>query len=337
VNLLREGLTNEEIADRLGISFAAAKYHVSEIISKLRVSSRHEAVQCIDERKKGWLAIPLFNWRIVGGMKSAPLYLASTAALTTIVALVALTWPSGDSASEPQTTTASVGLDAVSEEEEAFRKAQQATPYKQTILFTKSAPTNVGNASGVLASLPTVNSLAMLQRVIGPETNLVVVDRSAMPELQDSSFLEELHSAGIAVMGLNICMVDLSNPARPATTGPAFEISPTGEIRYFNTTTTPPPRGCATPFVQATIQANRPYFSFAPRTPSVEEIDAMRSRGERLTFSGGNVVRFIEQGEEAFEVALSRLNEGNFQEILPAPERCESQQADGTWQTVPCP
>ena len=41
--LLREGLTNEQIAERLGISFAGAKYHVSEILSKLYVTSRAEA------------------------------------------------------------------------------------------------------------------------------------------------------------------------------------------------------------------------------------------------------------------------------------------------------
>jgi hypothetical protein len=40
---LREGLTNEQIAQRLDISFATAKYHVAEIISKLGVQTREEA------------------------------------------------------------------------------------------------------------------------------------------------------------------------------------------------------------------------------------------------------------------------------------------------------
>ncbi|MDP9238172.1 MAG: LuxR C-terminal-related transcriptional regulator [Chloroflexota bacterium] len=43
LHLMRERLTNEEIASRLDISFATAKFHVSEIISKLGVSDRHEA------------------------------------------------------------------------------------------------------------------------------------------------------------------------------------------------------------------------------------------------------------------------------------------------------
>jgi DNA-binding CsgD family transcriptional regulator len=41
--LLRRGLTNEEIGRELGISTDGAKFHVSQILSKLQLSSRHEA------------------------------------------------------------------------------------------------------------------------------------------------------------------------------------------------------------------------------------------------------------------------------------------------------
>ena len=43
--LIREGLTNEQIGVRLGISEHGAKYHVAEILSKLGVSSRQEAAR----------------------------------------------------------------------------------------------------------------------------------------------------------------------------------------------------------------------------------------------------------------------------------------------------
>jgi TolB protein len=43
--LIREGLTNEQIGARLGISEHGAKYHVGEILSKLGVSSRQEAAR----------------------------------------------------------------------------------------------------------------------------------------------------------------------------------------------------------------------------------------------------------------------------------------------------
>ncbi|HET7737150.1 MAG TPA: helix-turn-helix transcriptional regulator [Tepidiformaceae bacterium] len=44
LGLIASGLTNGEIANRLEISFTTAKWHVSEIISKLGVASREEAV-----------------------------------------------------------------------------------------------------------------------------------------------------------------------------------------------------------------------------------------------------------------------------------------------------
>jgi TolB protein len=43
--LIREGLTNEQIGGRLGISEHGAKYHVAEILSKLGVSNRLEAAR----------------------------------------------------------------------------------------------------------------------------------------------------------------------------------------------------------------------------------------------------------------------------------------------------
>jgi DNA-binding CsgD family transcriptional regulator len=43
LDLIRQGLTNEQIAQRLGISFSGARYHVAEILSKLGVNSRQEA------------------------------------------------------------------------------------------------------------------------------------------------------------------------------------------------------------------------------------------------------------------------------------------------------
>lgn len=43
LTLVREGLTNPQIAERMGITLDAAKYHVSEILSKLQLGSREEA------------------------------------------------------------------------------------------------------------------------------------------------------------------------------------------------------------------------------------------------------------------------------------------------------
>ncbi len=49
---VREGMTNEQIARRLGISRDGAKFHVSEIITKLGVRSRREAATWRSERDR---------------------------------------------------------------------------------------------------------------------------------------------------------------------------------------------------------------------------------------------------------------------------------------------
>jgi DNA-binding CsgD family transcriptional regulator len=59
--LLRERLTNEEVAQRLGISLDGAKYHVSQILSKLGVATREQAATlAVGERRRWWAAWPLW-------------------------------------------------------------------------------------------------------------------------------------------------------------------------------------------------------------------------------------------------------------------------------------
>lgn len=50
--LLREGLSNEQIALRLGISVDGVKFHVSEILGKLGVGTRNEAAQWDGEQRQ---------------------------------------------------------------------------------------------------------------------------------------------------------------------------------------------------------------------------------------------------------------------------------------------
>src|SRR5690349_17675853 len=52
LRLVRAGLSNEEIARRLGISVDGAKFHVSEILGKLGVSTRAEAARWDVERER---------------------------------------------------------------------------------------------------------------------------------------------------------------------------------------------------------------------------------------------------------------------------------------------
>lgn len=60
--LIREGLTNSQIADRLNISLETVKHHVSEVLSKLGVASREEAAAW--RESTGWWPFP--RWLLVG-------------------------------------------------------------------------------------------------------------------------------------------------------------------------------------------------------------------------------------------------------------------------------
>jgi photosystem II stability/assembly factor-like uncharacterized protein/DNA-binding CsgD family transcriptional regulator len=59
--LIAQGYTNAQVAEHLGITFAGAKWHVSEIIAKLGVESRDEAVQV-------WHAERSFRQRLTRGL-----------------------------------------------------------------------------------------------------------------------------------------------------------------------------------------------------------------------------------------------------------------------------
>jgi DNA-binding CsgD family transcriptional regulator len=76
LKFVRTGLTNEEIAHSLGITVAGVKYHVSEILSKLGVTSREEMASW---REDGGRWYGKLAW--VGGASVGAVALAAVAAL----------------------------------------------------------------------------------------------------------------------------------------------------------------------------------------------------------------------------------------------------------------
>jgi len=79
--LVRRGLTNEEIAQRLGISLDGAKYHVSQILSKLGVATREEAAAlALGERRRWWA-----GWAVWGKVAGATAVAAAVAGLAVLI------------------------------------------------------------------------------------------------------------------------------------------------------------------------------------------------------------------------------------------------------------
>jgi hypothetical protein len=88
LQLVEDGYTNEEIASRLSISLAGAKFHVSEILGKLHLESRNEAARWYRARyAPAPLWAPLLDW-----LRPAPHMAAAAVSVAVIaVALAAVT------------------------------------------------------------------------------------------------------------------------------------------------------------------------------------------------------------------------------------------------------
>src|SRR5438093_2355745 len=95
--LLREGLTNEQIAHRLDISFATAKYHVAEIISKLGVQTREEAAAWQPPPPERWWALAVAPItaaiRRLGPLTPTKAAIAATA-MAALMGVAVLVWAS---------------------------------------------------------------------------------------------------------------------------------------------------------------------------------------------------------------------------------------------------
>lgn len=115
LSLLREGLSNPQIGERLEISADAAKYHVSEILSKLGVSSREEAARWQPEPAAVPVLRPAWARALARGWPA----LAWAGASAALVGVGVLAWAvlstnQGDSDSVIDTGTPSASASATS-------------------------------------------------------------------------------------------------------------------------------------------------------------------------------------------------------------------------------
>ncbi|HEY7801645.1 MAG TPA: helix-turn-helix transcriptional regulator, partial [Dehalococcoidia bacterium] len=95
--LLREGCTNDEIASRLGISVSTARYHVSEILGKLAMTSREEAARWQPDAastpgRQFVLAAPFAFLRRLGGLGAGARVAAGGVLAVAAVGVGLLAW-----------------------------------------------------------------------------------------------------------------------------------------------------------------------------------------------------------------------------------------------------
>ncbi len=96
VRLIERGLTNGQIATQLGITLDGVKFHVSEILAKLEVGSREEAVQA-------WRARRVPPWSAFGLPMAKVAGIAALGAVGVVV-LVALMFAIRSLGSDPERT-----------------------------------------------------------------------------------------------------------------------------------------------------------------------------------------------------------------------------------------
>jgi DNA-binding CsgD family transcriptional regulator len=118
--LVKEGLTNPQIAQRLGISESGARFHVSEILSKLGVDSRQQAAEWHGPRKPFTLGGLVMKWGAAASIAAAVLVMVLLA--IGVLAMKSRASSGADSFALPTPT----------EEPETSTVAQVATAFNPT-------------------------------------------------------------------------------------------------------------------------------------------------------------------------------------------------------------
>jgi DNA-binding CsgD family transcriptional regulator len=179
LGLVRLGLTNEEIAQRLGITRDGAKYHVSQILSKLGVSSREEASGVeLGGRRRSWAALPL-----AAKLAAAAVVIGATAGLGV------LAW----GVSQNGTGTEAGDSDA------AHRLLLLSEPGEVPLLNDEAATS---------AGFTVTHTPGDLIRNVDSATRAILVTNATVGQL-DPAWLRAQYEAGVVIAAVNVTSGDL--------------------------------------------------------------------------------------------------------------------------------
>jgi DNA-binding CsgD family transcriptional regulator len=314
LRLVREGLTNEQIAERLGISLSTAKYHVAETMAKLDVADRRDAVERITERKRGAWVLAIWPLRTFAAKT-----LVAAGAGATIIAVLALVaflgqWGHGGGDRRTAINEARSGPDLAPDGLDEYERLRRASPYQHTVLLAASLPSNFSAEDmAVVEALPRVRSLRHLEAVLTDDVRLIVIDSGSANEVEDGDFLHRQLEAGRAVVELNVCFDQVhyrgTYPPKPFS-GEITEIGADGAVHKIVVDSSQrPPSTCTLPLASGVV----PFFGFRRLATPLEANEFQRlGRG----ISNESVVN-LNLAIGALKVVITRLDGGFDGNALP--------------------
>ena len=183
LGLIRLGLTNEEIAGRLGITLDGAKYHVSQILSKLGVATREDAAAvALGERRRWWAQWPF--WAKIGGV-------ATVAAA--VAGLAGLAWGVVRTAGDDEFS--------VLRDNPLYGRIVYLAPGDESVWV---APAEQVEAAGIrITTTP-----GEFREAVTADTAAIIIDRDRVAEV-DEAWVRELVAAGKVLVGARINISDL--------------------------------------------------------------------------------------------------------------------------------
>ena len=188
--LLGHGLTNEEIVKRIDISLDGAKYHVSQILSKLGVATREEAASWRQEKRRAWWA----RWPMWAKIAGAATVVAAATGLVVLAWGVVRTQRDED-ASSPSFAS------------ELSGKIVYLAPVDQSKWIASQA---LLDAAGILVTQDVDQFRSQADRV---QSEALIVDKDYADQLE-GAWLQESLDGGKVLVGARINISELGQLLR---------------------------------------------------------------------------------------------------------------------------